>query len=276
MARKVLLLTLVGLIAKGIILFSNRAPLAVEGDPTVAAPQSCAQPKGKAVQACRELEQRILAATVRIELQSWKVADDESGYDIDYKVSHATIKDSRYLVTHNHYSIPLAIRPQDGEPEVYVAVTLSDSSGETLFKGSISDFELAWEDPETLILAYKGEDLFQDKGMVSAEFSDWSTVPLKAGMEVAQVDWDGATTRVDWTTVQEVNVEDGVPRLVLADGVTLGASGGGIFWHGIHIANNWLLVQHYGELGALTDTMTKVALNSAPVTSGPSQALTTG
>jgi len=92
-------------------------------------------------------------------------------------------------------------------------------------------------------------------------------------MEVAQVDWDGATTRVDWTTVQEVNVEDGVPRLVLADDVMLGASGGGIFWQGIHIANNWLMVQHYGESGKLTDTMTKVALNAAPLMGEPNQDL---
>jgi hypothetical protein len=216
-------------------------------------------------QACRELERRILAATVRIELQGWSVADDESGYNIDSTVGHATVRDGRYLVTHNHFSIPLSIRPHDGESEVYTTVTLSDSSGQTLFKGPISDFELAWEDPETLVFAYKDENLFQDMGLVPAEFGDWLSIPLKVGMEVAQVDWDGETTRVDWTMVQEVDVKDGVPRLVLADDVTLGASGGGIFWHGIHIANNWLLIQHYDESGTLDGAMTKVALNSVPV-----------
>lgn len=273
MIKKVLLLTLLSLIAKSGLSFAIRSPLTVPVEAIVETRESCAQPTGKMAQTCRELEQRILAATVRIELQGWKVADDESGYDIDYTVGHATIKEGRYLITHNHFRIPLSIRLQEGTSEVYTMVTLSDSSGQTLFKGPISDFEIAWEDPETLVFAYKDEELFQDANNVSAEVSDWSSLPLKAGMEVAQVDWDGTTTRVDWTTVQEVDVEDGVPRLVLADGVTLGASGGGIFWQGIHIANNWLLMQHYGESGTLTDTMTKVALNSTPVSGQLSQGI---
>jgi hypothetical protein len=273
MVKKVLLLTLVSLIAKSGLSFVSRMPLTVLAEAFVQTQESCAQPTGEMAHTCRELEQRILAATVRIELQGWTVADDESSYDIDYTVGHATVRDGRYLITHNHFRIPLSIRPQDGESEVYTSVILSDSNGETFFKGPISDFELAWEDPETLVFAYKDEKPFQDAGIISAEFSDWSSIPLKVGMEVAQVDWDGATTRVDWTTVQEVDIEDGVPRLVLADGVTLGASGGGIFWHGIHIANNWLLVQHYGESGTLTDTTTKVALNSTPVSGEVSQGL---
>ena len=275
MAKKVLLLTLIGLIAKSVFLLGATAPLTVPTDPIVETQQSCAQPTGKAVQACRELEQHILATTVRIELQSWLVADDESGYNIDNTVSHATIKDGRYLVTHNHFSTPLSIRPQDGQTELYAVVTLSDSTGETFFKGPISDFELTWEDPETLVIAYKDDGLFEQLGIDSAEFSDWSSVPLEAGMEVAQVDWDGVETRIDWTTIQEVDIEDGVPRLVLDDDVMRGASGGGIFWQGTHIANNWLLVQHYGESGALTET-TKVALNSAPISGEPIQAIATG
>ena len=273
MVKKVLLLTLVSLIAKSGLSLVIRWPLTVPAGAIVQTQESCAMPTDRVAQACREMEQRILAATVRIELQGWSVADGESGYNIDYTVGHATIRDGRYLITHNHFRIPLSIRSQNGESEVYTTVTLFDSSGELLFKGPISDFELAWEDPQTLVFVYKGEELFQDAGIVSAEFSDWSSIPLKAGMEVAQVDWDGTTTRVDWTTVQEVDVEDGVPRLVLADDVTLGASGGGIFWQGIHIANNWLLVQHYGESGTLTDTTTKVALNSTPVSGELSQGL---
>ncbi|MFN2221623.1 MAG: hypothetical protein ACK2UH_03665 [Candidatus Promineifilaceae bacterium] len=273
MVKKVLLLTVVSLIAKSGLSFAIRLPLTVPVEAIIETQESCAQPSGKMAQTCRELEQRILAATVRIELQGWTVADDESGYDIDYTVGHATVRDGRYLITHNHFRIPLSIRLQEGTSEVYTMVTLSDSSGQTLFKGPISDFEIAWEDPETLVFAYKDEELFQDANIVSAEVSDWSSIPLKVGMEVAQVDWDGATTRVDWTTVQEVDVEDGVPRLVLADGVTLGASGGGIFWQGIHIANNWLSVQYYGNSGTLTDTTTKVALNSTPVSGKLSQGL---
>lgn len=266
MAKTVMFLTLIGLIAISAFWIGVGSSMAGSVEPKVTAQESCIQPTGKAAQACRKLEEHILATTVRIQLQGWSVAKNESGYEIDSKVSHATVRDGRYLVTHNHFSFPLSNQPQNEEAEAYIQVILSKSTGEILFKGPLSDFEIVWEDPETLVFACKDDDLLEQLGIESAEFRDWSSVPLAVGMEVAQVDWDGNTTRVDWTTVQEVNVEDGVPRLVLADAVTLGASGGGIFWHGIHIANNWLLVQHYGESGALTDMFTKAALNSAPVT----------
>lgn len=215
----------------------------------------------------REAEERILQSTVRIYIETWVVNPDESGYDVDTAVSHATLKDGRFLVTHNHFSTPLT-----GDNQLnYTTVTLANSRGEALFKASLSDFELVWQDPETLVIAYKDDSLFESLGFVSAEFADWSSVPLESGIEVAQVDWDGTTTRVDWTTVQEINVDDGVPRLVLADSIMLGASGGGIFWQGKHIANNWLLVQELGASDELLGATTKVALNSTPVAGSPGQ-----
>jgi len=217
----------------------------------------------------QRIEERILASTVRLYIETWRVRPDESGYDIDSFASHATLKDGRFLVTHNHFSVPLA---GENEP-YYAAVTLANSDGEALFRGPLSDFELIWEDPETLVIAHKDDSLFEKLGFVSAEFADWSSVPLEPGMQVAQVDWDGSKTRVDWTTVQAINVDDGVPRLVLADNITLGASGGGIFWQGKHIANNWLLVQELGASGELIRATTKVALNSAPVAGNPGQAV---
>lgn len=276
MAKKLLLLILVSLIARSIFWLGANVPSALSANLTVRTPESCIQPRGKAEQACRELEKHILAATVRMELVSWIVSDDESGYELDSIVGHATIKEGRYLVTHNHFRIPLSIRHRDGEPEVYVVVKLSNSSGKLLFEGPLSDFELVWEDPEALVITPKEDGLLEKLGFVSAEFSDWPTVPLEAGMEVAQVDWDGATTRVDWVTVQEVKVEDGVPRLVLADDVTPGASGGGIFWRGVHIANNWAMVQQFEGSGALVNTVTKVALNSAQIAGEAGQTLPFG
>jgi hypothetical protein len=232
-----------------------------------------AWPTVPAIAATRQqAEERILQSTVRIYIETWIVKPDESGYEVDSASSHATLKDGRFLVTHNHFSVPLA-----GDSELdYAAVTLANSDGQALFSGPLSDFELVWEDPETLVIAHKDVELFENLGFVSAEFKDWSSVPLEPGMEVAQVDWDGTTTRVDWTTVKEINVDDGIPRLVLADGITLGASGGGIFWQGHHIANNWLLVQELGASDELLGTTTKAALNSVQVTSRPGQALASG
>jgi hypothetical protein len=91
-----------------------------------------------------------------------------------------------------------------------------------LSHGEDLDAEVVAEDAEALVIAPKEDGLLGKLGFVSAAFEDWSTVPREVGMEVAQVDWDGVTTRADWALVQEVNIEDGVPRLVLDDGVAQG------------------------------------------------------
>jgi hypothetical protein len=48
-------------------------------------------------------------------------------------------------------------------------------------------------------------------------------------------------------------------------GVLGGASGGGIFWNGYHIANNWTLVEMIGADGTILRQMTTAALNSEAV-----------
>jgi hypothetical protein len=231
---------------------------------------TCSNPTMANADARQQIEEQILKTTVRISIETWVVKANESGnevepgYEIEFSERHTTIKDDRYLVTHNHFSMPLSIRPREGEPEAYGIVTLFNSNGEQVFKGLLSNFELVWDDPETLVIAHKENGFFEKLAFISAEFKDWSSVTWAVGMEVAQVDWDGATTRVDWATIQEVKVEDEVPWLVLSDDVTIGASGGGIFWQDIHVANNWLLMRQIDESGALS-FVTKVALNSAQV-----------
>jgi hypothetical protein len=273
MTKIAVLLTLVGLTIRSLIWLAVDGPSTLSVDTSFKTEESCVDPRGKRVQECSDLEEQILAATVRIELVSWSVLSDEAGYDIDSQIGHATVKDGSYLVTHNHFGRHLSLRDRDAEPIGYVVVRLFDSSGEMRFEGSLSDFELMREDPETLVIAPKEDGLLQKLGFASAEFEDWLSVPLEAGMEVAQVDWDGAKTRVDWTLVQEVNVEDGVPRLVLDDSVAPGASGGGIFWRGVHIANNWAMVQQFEGSGALIDIITKAALNSIYVAGEPVQSV---
>jgi hypothetical protein len=230
------------------------------------------QPAIANADAYQQIEERILKATVRFYIETWVVRAGDAGYDIDYSSGHGTVKDGRFLVTHNHFNVPLSIRPRYGESELYTSLSLANSRGEILFKGPLSDFEVVWEDPETVVIAHKNDGFFEKLGFESAEFEEWSSVPLEAGMEVAQVDWDGTTTRVDWATVQEVSVQDGTPRLVLADDVTIGASGGGIFWQGVHIANNWRQVQQFDGSGTLINAVTTVALNSAEVGDGYAEA----
>jgi hypothetical protein len=211
-----------------------------------------------------ELEEQILKSTVRIVIRTWVVSPDEKGYLMDNTLGHATLMGDRFLVTHNHFNVPLSIR---GDSEAYGQVFLFNAAGEKVFQGPLSDFVLVQEDLETLVFAYKEGGLFETLGFAPAAFIDGTSIALEAGMEVAQVDWDGAVTRIDWTSIKEVILEDGVPRLVLADGAMPGASGGGIFHNGSHVANNWRLEERLESSGEVVSAVTTVALNSAQIIS---------
>ncbi len=210
----------------------------------------------------REIEEKILQSTVRFLIQTWIAKSNEEEYEIFHSEGHGTVKDGRFLVTHNHFGIPLSIRPQAGEPDLYSNITLFNSAGDPLFIGPLTDFQIIEEDTEMLIFAYKEEGLFEKLGFISAEFKAWQSLTVQPGMIAAQIDWDGSTTRVDWTIIREVIVDDGVPRLVLEDGSIVGASGGGIFWKGVHIANNWTLNETIGADGIVLSQISTAALNS--------------
>jgi hypothetical protein len=68
-------------------------------------------------------------------------------------------------------------------------------------------------------------------------------------------------------SVTDFTVENGVPRIVLADGAMAGASGGGIFWDGYHIANNWRVKRILDSIGERSSQITTAALNSQLVLS---------
>lgn len=211
------------------------------------------------------MEASILNATVRYHIQSWILAEDESGYLVQDSVGHGTVMGGRYLVTHNHIEIPLSIRSRAGDQESSGTITFFNTSGAKVYTASLAEFELVREETEALVFAAKDASLFGKLGFSSASFKDYGSVELKPGMTVAQIDWDGETTRVDWTTVREVTLDDGVARLVLDDGAMRGASGGGIFYQGNHVANNWRLEERVGANGDVLDAVTTVALNTTEV-----------
>jgi hypothetical protein len=186
---------------------------------------------------CQELEAAILSATVRVHLQVWRILPDESGYDLDESIGHATLRDGRYLVTHNHY----ALLEHAGMPDTAISVALYDHTGRYLFSSPLTDYRISQAGAETLVLEMKN-DFHRDQlaaAITSASFAGYRSLKLRQGTAVAQVDWDGRVSRVDWTAVEEVITRDGLPRLLLSDGITGGGSGGGVFWNGVHIANNW-------------------------------------
>ena len=212
----------------------------------------------------REIERRILASAVRIEWSLLIEKGDGGGHAMSQSVGHATIKAGRYLVTHNHLG---RVSLTDPKGRASVGIAVRKANGELIWEGPLAAISVAAEDAEMLVLdfgSFDGQGTFTRLGMGSAEFSSWESLPLEAGMEVAQVDWDGVTAHVDWTMIEDVITDDGTPRLKLANFVREGASGGGVFLNGNHVANNWSQVTVYDKnTGEIRDQYSIVALNSA-------------
>lgn len=214
-------------------------------------------------------EQQILSATVRFVVESWMIRPDEKGYNVDRTMGHGTVMAGRYLVTHNHFDVPLSLLNRPGDQDSSSALFLYDSQGELLHRGPFADFRLAYRDTETLVFVHEEADFFTRLGVSSASFSTWTRLALEPGTEVAQVDWDSVVARVDWVNIEEAYLQDGTPRLVLDDGVLPGASGGGIFYEGVHIANNWRFSEQIDGSGSIVDVVTEAALNSAALVDLP-------
>jgi hypothetical protein len=187
------------------------------------------------------MEQRILAATVRIK---WHVEVKDNTGDGTAQtyggVGHATIKDGRYLVTHNHFGEAMAML-HDPSKGGSTRFSIYKANGETLFhfRAPMTAFTVTPVGEETLVFDFGESRLFDLWGMASADFKAWPSLSLKPGTEVARVNWNRKTAYVEWTTIEAVIIEDGTPRVTLANSIEVGSSGGGIFWNGYHIANNW-------------------------------------
>lgn len=227
-------------------------------------------PTPKSTEPSREIEREILASTVRMEVELWTkrpIGPAESGL---YEYSRAkgngygTIRDGRYLVTHNHYDILL---PTLDHPIVfdYSSVRLFRANGERLAVMDLNNaFVVAEEQLETLVLDFgtvAGEGFFTTMGLPSANFASWEELALQPGITVAQLDWDGKSARVKWVMVTDVVTEQGTPRLEFTTSLMPGASGGGVFWEGYHVANNWRVIEHYDSNGRLAYLQTMAALN---------------
>jgi len=222
---------------------------------------SCADPIPAVQQTCRAVEQQILASTVRLE---WHFLEEKGDHrQWEGNTGYATIKDNRYLVTHNHAGISLA----DPDRRKLTAVSIFSARGKPLYLNvPLANIDLLVEGAETLVLDFgysRGELLFNSDGLTSAKFEAWELLPLRPGLEVAQIDWDGTEAHVDWVTVRAIRLEEGIPTLVLSNFVNRGASGGGVFWNGTHIANTWFRVTAVGkESRQIRQRYSVAALNS--------------
>jgi hypothetical protein len=217
--------------------------------------------------ACKEVEQQILAATVRIEMQAQYYIQDHRYTQVH--PSHATILAGRYLVTHNHFKFPLQKKVADGG-EGYLALSLRQADGTLILEQApLNTFNIIHVEPQGLVLEFtnpNGKGLFTSMGLTSADCTDWREIALRHGTELAQVNWDGKQARVDWVQVEILQLEDAVPLLQLNNFARFGSSGGGIYWQGQHIGNNWARnIEKDPKTGEITRKYSIIALNSPSI-----------
>jgi hypothetical protein len=232
---------------------------------------SCQRPWPWQKQHCREIEQEILAETVRIAFHGW--LDIENGYDVERiwgTISHATVVDGRYLLTHNHFGIPLS------QVQTYNRHVNGGFQGVSVYKldgtaildhASLDSFVVISEKGETVMLDFgleSGVGVFEQAGVGSAEVVNSDMVKLSRGKEVAQIDWDGeGHTTVIWAEIVTVYPGNGTPKAQIDHLIELGASGGGVFLNGKHIGNNYgRVVQTNPENGVINLQQSLIALNS--------------
>lgn len=225
----------------------------------------CSQAATVSLLICETLEQQILASVVRLKVRGPAV-DDHSQHTSG--IGYGTVVAGRYLVTHNHFRVDIAFLEQMPDNGA-AAVSLYRASGEKIVLEAPPDvFTVAYEDRETLVLDFgtiEDKGFFEANGLQSARLSTWQKIQLRPGMHVAQVDWDGERAHIDWVGVDKIITHEGTPRLILSNGVSNGASGGGIFWNRYHIANNWSLIETVGADGTILDQVTIAALNTEAV-----------
>jgi hypothetical protein len=241
-----------------------------------ASDQSCADPVGDRVAICRILEQAFLDSTVRLLIYALPPDVEGSNSPIFGTISHGTVMEGRYLVTHNHYEEAVFPLLGQDDPENLFMIDIFDAGGELILQVPSQRISVLVADRQTMVLDFGESDglgLFAALGLPSAEFMAQPSMPLQPGMEVAQIDWDGTSSHINWVTIEEVITESIIPNIKLSDCIGSGASGGGVFWQGHHIGNN--LSRSFKcnpDLDSATAYHSKVVLNSQPVTTPRSSA----
>ncbi len=221
----------------------------------------CSTPSAAEVGLCTALEHKILEGVVRLEVR----ALDDSG-EWGTEISHGTVMGGRYLVTHNHFDVRISMLE---------TMATSGAASASLFRGDGEQiwpiagpiyFRVVAKDSQTLVLDFgtirEGEGFFESLGLSSASFRSQYDLQLAPGMEVAQVDWADDKAFVEWVQVEAVQNEAGTEILILSDDLLPGASGGGVFWQGHHIANNWTSVDVFDGAGTLLRQYSKAAINT--------------
>lgn len=231
--------------------------------------QSCANPAPAMVASCQAMEDEILASTVRLLLYTPLMQVEGEGYRIVNSMGHATVMDGRYLITHNHYDETILPMLLAGDPENLITVNIFNTDGEMISQVPGQALSVLLVEGETVVFDLgerNGVGSLTALGLRSAKMLAQPSVSLEAGMEVAQIDWDGNASHVDWVRIDATNTQSDTPIINVSNCVLQGASGGGVYWQGQHIGNNWSRTDNCST-GVISDgdIVSTVALNSQTV-----------
>ena len=231
--------------------------------PDIVADPSCANLAPVIVADCQTEAQQILDTTVRLEFHG-----PGGG------IGHGTILSGRYLITHNHYPVSGEALSRDGDGLIS-AVSIFRANGDViLLKAPLSTFLVLLFTPEVLVLDFRehsGIGFFDSVGVPSAKSTSFSVLNIKPGSEVAQINWDMTAAYVIWARVTAVQAGGNAPYIELASFVEQGASGGGVFYNGYYIANNWTRnIDRDASTGEVLRQYSVAAINTGSVLSATS------
>jgi hypothetical protein len=203
---------------------------------------SCANPIPDREDDCQRMEQAIMDSSVRIMMYTTLMEIDGICCRSINANGYATVKDGRYLVTHNHYNEAVFSLLQQGDPEGQVYVNVINTNGEVILTVPAQAVAVHLVEGETSILDFgevDGVGVLSTLGLKSAEYKAQPSLPIQPGMEVAQIDWDGSVPHINWTSIEDFITDSETPNVKVSSCIKKGASGGGLFWRGYHIGNNW-------------------------------------
>ena len=226
---------------------------------------SCLAPSAEDASACEAIESSLLNSTVRLFMYTTYMHDEEEGWGVYSSNGHATVVGGQYLITHNHHDKTIFRLLTEGDPNNQLIINIFDSQGKLLLAVPANTVGLTVVGNETVMLDFGTRadvGLFTSLGLTSAEYLVPETNGPQPGQEVAQVDWDGKTAHVNWVTIETVTTQSDTAIFKLSGCILLGASGGGLFWQGKLIGNNWSTSRACGqELGPGISHHSKVAIN---------------
>lgn len=132
------------------------------------------------------------------------------------------------ILTHNHFARPLGALPNEG-------MTFTDTDGKTI-EVPVANLVLVPIDQGTLLIY-----LPADVALNSAPTGDPSTVEQLAGGDWLMVNyWDDAANRFAQQNFQIIQIEQGVATVADPQRrINPGDSGGGVYFDGKVIGNNW-------------------------------------